>query len=99
MGSRGVYTFSLSNELRNYYRNYYGVKTTAEMAELTWIGANPNGKQTTYGSLIDYPGEGANDYSLSGTFVGGRIYVLVPWKWSMLSMSQEGNLYFLKKKA
>ena len=99
MGSQGVYTFSLSKELKDYYRTYYGANlTTAEMAELTWIGANPittanlKGLITTYGSLIDYPGEGANDYSLSGNFFGGRIYVLVPWKWSKLSISQEGNL-------
>ena len=90
MGSRGVYTFSLSNELRNYYRNYYDVKTTAEMAELTWIGANPGagkGEPYSYVPLTTYI-----DYKLTASFNGGRIYALVPWRWSQLSLTQKENL-------
>ena len=93
MGSSGVYTFSFSNELRNYYRNYYDVKTTAEMAELTWIGANPGpnpGELYTYNPLAQYSIGSA--YILEAPFNGGRIYALVPWRWSQLSLTQKENL-------
>ena len=93
MGSQGVYTFSLSNELRNYYRNYYGVKTTAEMAELTWIGANPGagkGEPYSYAPLTTYIDPSQNNtYKLTASFDGGRIYALVPWRWSVLSKDQQ----------
>jgi hypothetical protein len=97
MSNQGVYTFTLSRELKNYYRNYYGVKAPAEMAELTWIGANPtNSSQYSYNSLGD---QGAYSYDSATqsykfalppgqTFAGGRIYPLVPWRWSELSQNQ-----------
>lgn len=90
MGSSDVYTFSFSDELKTYYRSYYDIYTTAEMAELTWIGANPGTNPSepyNYNPLAIYSLD--SGYTLNSPFDGGRIYIFVPWRWSVLSKDQQ----------
>ena len=88
MSVPGDYRFQFSAELQSYYRKYYGLYSTVDMADYTWVGVTSDkGAEITYQKLSEIFTFSSGQYRLSESIDSGRIYFFVPWKWSDKSLN------------
>lgn len=88
MSVPGDYRFTFSAELQSYYKKYYGLYSTVDMADYTWVGVTSDrGSEITYQKLSEIFTFSSGQYRLSESIDSGRIYFFVPWKWSDKSLN------------
>jgi hypothetical protein len=100
MGSNGAtYNITFSNEIKNYYNQYYGVSADSDIAELTYIqytlpGASSYTLTPLYSSTDFNYSEGRYSYTVpeGEALSAARFYFYAPWRWSKLSSDQSADL-------